>query len=163
MDEIITINGVKYQRVGTDREPTGWERAQKGDYYYPLSTFLDEVENRTETNDGIDDSRYDRGMYFSDKELAENITRAVSLFLRLNRFAAERQEKELDWNGGGFNWSISYDYDAGDLEPLAFETISDRELFNVYFDSEETAVAALEEFRVELIWYYTEFKNTMRF
>ena len=166
MEDIIEINGVKYKRIEEEQKPTGWERS---DEYYPLwndgSGIHGEYTEMSDWNTLVDDTRYNAGMYFSDKELARNMTRAVSLFLRMNRFAAQHQKNKIDLFDPNDVFVIDYNYYTHcDISAIAVCPDSDIiSPFQVYFDSRETAEAAIEEFHDDLIWYLTEFKNTMRF
>lgn len=167
MKDIIVINGVKYKRIEEEQKPTGWERS---DEYCPLwndgSGIHGEYIAMFDWNNLVEDTRYNAGMYFSDKELAQNMTRAVSLFLKMSRFAAEHQKILLDWTDTDYEsrvkkWRISYNYVTEDID--TYDILYTRDLFNVYFDSEEAARAAIEEFHDDIIWYFTKFKNTVRF
>ena len=52
-----------------------------------------------------------------------------------------------------------YDYDDSELGvSFVFRT---RNFGAIYFDSKETANAAIDEFHDELIWYFTEYKDSL--
>jgi len=166
MEDIIEINGVKYRKIEEEQKPTGWERAETYHILWNDGTGIAENFAVFDGNDKLDNGRYKVGMYFSNIELAKNMTRAVSLFLRMNRFAAENQKTKIDLFDPKCDvFIIDYkNYTCCDFSAIAVCPVSDIiSPFQVYFDSRETAEAAIEEFREDLIWYFTEFENTMRF
>ena len=79
---------------------------------------------------------------------------------QLRRFAVEHREQEIDWNSKVQNkFSILYDY--SDNEIAVERDIYGRYYGIVYFDSIETARLAIETFHDELIWYFTEYKDSL--
>lgn len=165
MEDIIEINGVKYQRVvdqeETTQNPTGWERKRRYDIFNVLNKRF-ESEPCQEEMEWTDDFLYRAANYFSDVKLADAMGRAVKLYLRMNRFAAEHQKSDLYWGlHGDDNYYIYYNHTNSSFA-VSHGNVS-QILFEVYFDSRGTAEAAIEEFHDELIWYFTEFKNTIRF
>jgi len=165
MEDIIEINGVKYQRVvdqeETTQNPTGWERKRRYDIYNVLNKRF-ESEPCQEEMEWTDDFLYRTANYFSDVKLADAMGRAVKLYLRMNRFAAEHRKINLDWGLDGDNHYYIYYNHTNSSFAVSYGNVA-QILFEVYFDSRETAEAAIEEFRDELTWYFAEFKNTMRF
>lgn len=168
----ITIDGKVYNLVPVEDETeveaneeqkhTGWERKkEKEQDYYIFSSRGNIFSNGFDTACLTDDHHYNYGNYFSNEQLAKDMARATSLWLRLNRFAAENQKEKIDWNDRDVcKWVIVYNYDCNELD-TNFNTVLKHII--VYFDSEETAKKAIEEFKDELTWYFTEFKNTRRF
>lgn len=79
---------------------------------------------------------------------------------QLRRFAIEHRKYDLDWsNLVCQKFSIYYDYTKQRLEIACNHR--DRHLFNIYFDSDVVANAAIETFHDELIWYFTEYKDSL--
>ena len=108
----------------------------------------------------VNKQSYEVANYYSDKTVAENNARADKLMRQLRRFAVEHREKEIDWN----DWEkkkckICFDYSEKELFVDHFSHL--RDLFAIYFDSEETANLAIETFRDELVWYFTEYKDSL--
>lgn len=56
-------------------------------------------------------------------------------------------------------YSIYYNYDIDSLRTSC--TLFYRGLGEIYFDTKEHAEQVIEEFKDELIWYFTEFKSRM--
>ena len=86
--------------------------------------------------------------------------------LRLRRFAVENRKHPLNWEVNSNQRKYSIYYGTTDLfeEPelkidCCFE---DRHLGVIYFDNREAAQKAIEIFHDELIWYFTEYKDSLR-
>lgn len=95
---------------------------------------------------------------YHNKTLAKNDARADKLMRQLRKFAAEHNQKKLDWNDSSDSkYSIKY-WHAG-TGHLSVEDSYQIQSFGEYFDSKETAQLALNTFRDELMWYFTEYNN----
>ena len=139
--------------------PSGYERVAKYNYYYYVAN--DGVaEERIEKRDESDLALYIAANYYSSKELAENNARADKLMRQLRRFAVEHREREIDWNDSNISkYCIRYDYD---VSALYIDTYNSMRFFaGIYFDSYNTAQAAINTFHDELIWYFTEYKDSL--
>ena len=142
-----------------EEKKTGYERVSKSDiYFYTYPSGC--VETTCEACYDIDDECYESANYYSDKTVAENNTRADKLMRQLRRFAVEHREDGVnlsDINTAKFY--IYYDYINYKLESAsAFNA----EIFGtIHFDSKEAIQAAIDEFRDELIWYFTEYKDSL--
>ena len=75
---------------------------------------------------------------------------------QLRRFAAENCE-ELKWDCDNCHYCISYDHDGKALE--AYESTFFQDFGQIYFDTEENVQKAIETFKDELIWYFTEYRD----
>ena len=146
---------------------TGWERAEKGDSYYTLLNVSGlTVASRKEMDVRADIATYHQGIYFSDPDLAKDQARAISLWLRIKRWAAEHCEP-VAWQPGDDGWEYKYGimWSLTDMsgERRIRPAIQDstRQFGNVYFDTEEHANQCIEEFRDELLWYFTECRDRM--
>ena len=96
----------------------------------------------------------------SDKTVAENNARADTLMRKLRRFAVEHRKTELDWNDiDNYKYYIYCDRNEVRLD-IDYTNVYPH-FYGVYFDTEETAKAAIEEFKEELIWYFTEYKDSL--
>lgn len=109
---------------------------------------------------GIISSRiYGFGDYFSSEELAKNVARAETLMRRIRRRAAEICEP-INWEVlSTQKWYIYFDYNDNKIEISYIHHT--RTPFNIYFDTDEHARQIIEEFKGELIWYFTEYKDRM--
>ncbi len=79
---------------------------------------------------------------------------------QLRRFSVEHGERGVNLNDTNTEkYYIYYDYVSNNFG-AAF-TFYARVFGVIYFDSEETAQAAIDEFHDELIWYFTEYKDSL--
>lgn len=142
-----------------NKEKTRYERVGDSEIYY----WVDNdglVGSSYKQNLPDDDFRYDTANYYSSKDIAENNARADQLMRQLRRFAVENREKEMDWNNSNQRkYFITYDNPDCVLNVASYCVI--RELNVIYFDSKELAERAIEEFNDELIWYFTEYKDSL--
>lgn len=137
---------------------TGYERVDLGDRYYYFDGW--EVDDHSEDIEDADDDIYDGANYYSDKTIAENNARADRLHRQLRRFAVEHREHELDW-GNERQSKFHIDYWCGDGKLyVGFYNVI-KTFGVIWFDSKEAAEAAIEEFKDELIWYFTEYKDSL--
>ena len=142
-----------------EEKKTGYERVAESDtYFYTYPSGC--VESTCEDCYNIDDECYESANYYSDKTVAENNTRADRLMRQLRRFSVEHRECRVNFNDTDTKkYCIDYDYDDGELR-ISF-VFRSKKFGAIYFDSEETANAAINEFRDELIWYFTEYKDSL--
>ena len=155
----IEIQDPELQKLLMPQKKTGYERVETDiDYYYVDATGF--IKNASEDSDGFDDDVYNTANYYADKTVAQNNARADILMRQLRRFAVEHREQEIDWNSEVQNkFSILYDY--SDNEVTVERDIYGRYHGIVYFDSIEIARLAIETFHDELIWYFTEYKDSL--
>ena len=79
---------------------------------------------------------------------------------QLRRFSVEHRECGVNFNDiNAEKYYIYYDYENNELN-VGF-VLRSRNFGVIYFDSEETAQAAIDEFYDELIWYFTEYKESL--
>lgn len=162
MDETIIINGVKYRRVEeeteTARPRTGYERVAKGKTYY--TTDIDNtVIDFTEENDASDNTSFDYANYVSDNQLADDNGRADALTRRLRQWQALNDE-HVRWSGTCKNkYKIIYNYVLRQITAVGDNFF--RDVSVIYFSSKEKAFEAIEVFRDELTWYFTEYRQRL--
>ena len=141
-----------------EKPKTGWERVEPGQYYCYISgggIVAAEEDERDES----DDLYYDNVNYFADRDLAKDQARAISLWLRIKRWAAEHCEP-VAWNDPGEEkFYIRFNNLVGELE--VGNCCYLRESFCIYFDTQTHANQCIEEFRDELTWYFTECRDRM--
>lgn len=132
------------------------DRADKGSNYYYFNSNLLFIENTVEEGIFFDECCYDNGNYFLTKKECADAARVVSLWLRMKRFADEHNEGSIDFdNRGKTKISICFDDKMGQITMGYYVCV--KNAFQIYFDSEETAKKAIDEFHDDLIWYFTEY------
>lgn len=147
----------------TNKRTTGYERASFGSRYY--TDRCGKVETFTESkewNKGLkfDEEVYKSGNYYSDPDVAANNIRADNLMRQLRRFAVENRKANVDWNDETqCKYRLCYSY----LDKEFFINFADywRGFGQIYFDTEETARQAIETFKDELLWYFTEYRDSL--
>ena len=156
----VEISEEEYKKLQPSEEKkTGYERVPESDIYFYANTKGD-VEIACEDCYDVDDEYYESANYYSDKTVAENNARADKLMRQLRRFAVEHRERGVNLNDiNTEKYYICYDYEGNELGTTF--TFVARVFGVIYFDSEETAQAAIDEFRDELIWYFTEYKDSL--
>lgn len=156
----VEISEEEYKKLQPPEEKkTGYERVAESDtYFYTYPSGC--VETTCETCYDIDDECYESANYYSDKTVAENNTRADNLMRQLRRFSVEHRERGVNLNDiNTEKFCIYYDYRNNELEPDFL--FSEKAFGTIYFDSKETANAAIDEFHDELIWYFREYKDSL--
>jgi hypothetical protein len=138
---------------------TGYERVNiDDDYYYEASSGG--ISRYSDSHSIFDNKAYETANYYSCEIVANNNARADQLMRQLRRFAVEHREHDIDWKGlDQTKWSIGFEYNYNTL--YACNKLCSRELGATYFDSQETAQAAINTFYDELIWYFTEYKDSL--
>lgn len=129
----------------------------RGSYYSICDTGV--LENLDDEGGRDDEVLYTCGNYFADEQLANDQARAISLWLRIKRWVAEHCEP-VDWgNGDTHKRMIWYNCSTGIFSVGMYN--SEKVAFGVYFDSLEHAKQCIEEFRDDLLWYFTECRDRM--
>ena len=156
----VEISEEEYKKIQPSEEKkTGYERVSELDiYFYANSGGY--VETACEDYYDVDNEYYESANYYSDKTVAENNARADKLMRQLRRFSVEHRECEVDFNSTKTEKHYFF-YDCIHNELDITFTFFARVFGMVYFDSEETAQAAIDEFHDELIWYFTEYKDSL--
>ena len=153
----IEISEEEYKKLQPSE--TGYERVSESDiYFYANSGGY--AETACEDYYGVDNEYYESANYYSDKTVAENNARADKLMRQLRRFAVEHRECGVNLNDTNTKkYYICYDYENNELG--ATFTFVGRVFGVIYFDSEEAINTAIAEFHDELIWYFTEYKDSL--
>ena len=156
----IEISEEEYKKLQPSEEKkTGYERVPKLDiYFYTCPSGY--VDTACEDCYDIDDECYASANYYSDKTIAENNARADKLMRQLRRFSVEHRECGVSFDDINIEKYYMY-YDYSDDELGVSFVLRTRNFGAIYFDSEETAQAAIDEFHDELIWYFTEYKDSL--
>lgn len=154
----IEIHDPELQKLLKPKKKTGYERVGEGHTYSFVNTYgevttLDDVGSD-------DDLCYDEANYYSDRTVAENNARADKLMRQLRRFAAKHREKDLGWDNQYVKkYCIRYEHDIKKIRIDSWLTTQFSGI--VYFNSSEVAESAIETFHDELIWYFTEYKDSL--
>ena len=138
-----------------EEQRTGYERVKKGEMYY-LVDIYNNIMRVTEYNDQGDKQSYSTGNYYSNKMIAENNARADRLLRQLRQWQAQNDEviSKEDWNNESKKkWFIIYS--SGEMYAEYYYIM--RLPNTIYFATKEKAEEAIEAFRDELIWYFTEY------
>lgn len=156
----VMLNDEQLKKIlPVENKKTGYERVEKGNLYYieVLEMIIDRLE---EKGSDVDlNGYYDNANYYSDKTLAINNARADKLMRQLRRFAVENAENELDWNNSDQEKYEMY-YSCLEYEiKINNKSRACRSPFQVYFDSEETCQKAINTYKDELLWYFTEYRD----
>lgn len=156
----IEISEEEYKKLQPpEKKKTGYERVpEDSDYFYANSRGY--VETDSEDCYSIDGDHYESANYYSDKTVAKNNARADKLMRQLRRFSVEHRECGVDFNSTETEKHYIY-YDCVRDELRTTYTFYAGVFGVIYFDSEETALAAINTFRDELIWYFTEYKDSL--
>lgn len=141
-----------------ERSRTGYERVDEDDSYFVDDTINDGHEVIGGGGTLVNDLYYNNGNYYNDETIVENNARADKLFRCLRQWQAQNDKaiSISDWKNNNI---LKYyiDYDCFNDQPFVTYAIRYRRPNTIYFTSEEKAEEAIEAFRDELLWYYTEY------
>ena len=154
----IEIQDPELQKLLAPSKKTGYERVGTGDEFWCVD-YVNDIHIAHEGCNGpsfTENHLYKYANYYSDKTIAENNARADKLMRQLRRFAVEHRENELDWNDDSPKYCIQ---NWGG--PRVNKDIYDQDFGQIYFDTEEAAELALKTFHDELVWYFTEYKDSL--
>ena len=156
----VEISEEEYKKLQPSEEKkTGYERVADSDVYFYVNS-RGYIETACEDYYDVDNEYYESANYYSDKTVAENNARADKLMRQLRRFSVEHRERGVNLNDMNTRqYCIYYDYGNNTLG-TAF-TLCAKTFGVICFDSDETAQAAIDEFNDELIWYFTEYKDSL--
>lgn len=153
----IEISEEEYKKLQPPE--TGYERVPKSNGFYYANARGD-VGTGIDNYCYADDKYYESANYYSSEIVAENNARADKLMRQLRRFSVEHRERGVNLNDINVEKHyICYDYESNKLG-LSW-AFCGKVFGAIYFDSRETAQAAIDEFHNELIWYFTEYKDSL--
>lgn len=155
----VLISGENLEKL-TNKRTTGYERVRFGSTYYTDSSGK-VITFKESTKDAFFDERvYRTGNYYSDPNVATNNIRADNLMRQLRRLSVENRKTDIDWtNARQHKYYLYYDY--LNKEIYVVSASSWREFGQIYFDTEEMAQQAVETFKDELLWYFTEYRDSL--
>jgi hypothetical protein len=135
---------------------SGYERVPQDKMYYHANAYGD-VDHDYDFYSEDNNILYDEANYYSDYNVALNNVRAETLMRQLRRFAVEHRDKELRFAPGEFKYLIYYrNGEIGMYTQDAYMIFG-----TIYFDSVNAAQLAIDTFKDELLWYFTEYKDSL--
>lgn len=145
-----------------EKKKTGYERVGYDEHYCTVCS--DGVIGHTcEHFNKYNDAHLNGANYYSNSNLASANARADRLMRQLRRFAAENGgiPSVKDWERTDEHKKfIYYDIHADDL--WVGNEIDFRKAGVIYFNDEGACEKAIEIYRDELIWYFTEYEAMLR-
>lgn len=154
----ITKEQAKILGLVEERSRTGYERVEKSETYYVINTKDDSMMNITEFNDQRDEQCYNIGNYYNDMIITENNARADRLLRCLRQWQAANDKaiSISDWENDKINkYCIAYNYSLNELNTGMERKL--RRPNTIYFSTFQKTEEAIEVFRDELLWYFTEY------
>jgi hypothetical protein len=157
----IELTAEQEKLVVGEKKKTGYERVEEGEICFSSDPIEENgIGEMTDNYLAIYNSYYESADYYSDEEVAINNARADKLMRQLRRFAVENAENELDWKKdfySQYKWYIYYSYEE---QVIGIDCNWTRRNFGqIYFDHYETTQKAIDTFKDELIWYFTEYRD----
>lgn len=163
----VEISEEEYKKL-QPRGGVGYMRVKEADSYFIVNS-KGNVDVSTDNYVSFDNDCYKSANYYSSRAVAENNARADKLMRQLRRFAVEHREKKIDWyvntpDGCGGYYCITFDIEKeapyGDCLGCC-QNYDAIDFGQIYFDSKQTAQLAIDTFHDELIWYFTEYKDSL--
>ena len=156
----IEIQDPELQKLLMPQKKTGYERVEAGQKYWIQNTRGDVCWGTESIFFNGNNEFYDSANYYSDETVAKNNTRADALMRQLRRFAVEHRKSEIDWHNE--SQCKYYIYNETNTTNLDIDYCHITRYFGgIYFDTAEAANLAIDTFHDELIWYFTEYKDSL--
>ena len=163
-DKSITINDVRYipdfwveakASAKPEKRHTGIEEPERDDSIYYVDG--DGILETYDYSSGEFENEYLRGRVTTDEQLCSDRDRAAQIRFALEKYAAEHNAEPLDWTDlDRYKYHIIYAYDVNDLRIRAL-CFTRHDI--VYFDSEQTALDAIEAVGEEdVLWLYRDYQ-----
>ena len=156
----IEISEEEYKKLQPSEEKkTGYERVSESDVYFYIN-IRGSVGTGIDNYYHADDEYYESANYYSSDVVAGNNARADKLMWQLRRFSVEHRERGIDLNDiNTKKFFVTYNYENNEIRPGY--TFQVKSFGTICFDSREATQAAINEFYDELIWYFTEYKDSL--
>jgi hypothetical protein len=154
----IEILDPKLQELIAPKKKTGYERVDTNKYYWIVNS-ASTLSCVMERNDTEDNNLYDIANYYESEFVAAQNARADTLMRQLRRFAVEHRKQNLNWDEGNYKYTIRCRHGYCDL--YVAKEIGERDFGCIWFDSQDVVMQAMETFYDELIWYFTEYKDSL--
>ena len=149
----IEILDPKLQELIAPKKKTGYERVGKDAYYYVVVPGSD-ITFLMECNDDDDNKYYINANYYESEFVAAQNARAETLMRQLRRFAVEHRTNDKIAE----RYYIYYLRDSNMLQ-LRRDTMNS--FIGPWFDNQHAGAQAIETFKDELIWYFTEYRDSL--
>lgn len=154
----IDILDPELQKLIKPQKKTGYELCEPGQSYY-IDGDLGFTEMFDGAVGGLAQEQYKSANYYSDETVAKNNVRADKLMRQLRRFAVEHRKSKIEWNKTYYKYYIRFGHYN---KELFVETEMLGHSFGmIVFDSKEAAELAIDAFYDELMWYFTEYKDSL--
>ena len=141
-----------------DKPKTCYERVEKGSTYF-FNDGLSDMNRTKEEKDMEDQDYYNGGNYYNNKTIAKNNARADRLLCCLRQWQA-LNDRAINWKNKNIRkYTIRYDYAMNMFNVIP--NFCERCLNDVYFTTRETAQRAINVFKVELEWYFTQYQQRL--
>lgn len=148
----------KNEPAAEEKPKTGYERLKNGEIYFTPNKY-GECDVYPEDESPYDKKKYDAANYYNERNIAENIVRADTLMRRLRQWQALNDEPVSWGDKNSPKWEIEYDYHEKNFDVDYYNEY--RYLGQIYFSSVEKAREAIEVFKGELTWYFTEYRQRL--
>lgn len=121
-----------------------WKPKEKELYFYYDSEGL--IYESVYSGGSIDKNRLDLGNCFRTREQAKHMVEKLKVINELKNFAAENNEKEIDWKNDNqekhiITYAVNYEYKN---IIFSYSSIAKYLPFNIYFTSKEITQKAIE-------------------
>ena len=153
----IEIQDPELQKLIASKKKTGYERVKLDERFYSVradNSIFAPIYCRLLEHDAC----YDTANYYSSQTVAENNARADELMRQLRRFAVEHRVSNVSRNE--CMYSITYCIFNEDVK-LKPNKMINCHYMDIWFDTEDVAWQAINMFYNELIWYFTEYKDSL--
>jgi hypothetical protein len=149
----IEILDPKLQELIAPKKKTGYERVKENNYYWIVDPHS-QVYCLTECDDVDDENLYNLANYYESEVVAGRNARADTLMRQLRRFAVEHRTNDKIAE----RYYIYYLRDSNMLQ-LRRDTMNS--FIGPWFDNQHAGAQAIETFKDELIWYFTEYRDSL--
>lgn len=147
----IEILDPKLQELIAPKKKTGYERAKENNYYW-IVDGQSQIYCLTECNDSGDENLYNSANYYESEVVAGRNARADTLMRQLRRFAVEHRTKD----------NPTEKFYIYDVKQVGLQIMRSTDKYiGPWFDTLHAAAQAIETFKDELIWYFTEYKDSL--
>lgn len=160
----ITDEQANYLGLSAEGKPlydTGFSRVAYNQPYF----YIDLAVKKSVDNHTIDaDTLYNHANYFNNKQFAYKVLKAVRIYLKLLQWQALNDDKPvLTYNPNEqpkIRWVISKETGYDKPTYVARSQSFEYDMLNqVYFSSAEKCNEAIQEFKEDIDWYFSEFQG----
>lgn len=146
------------------KKNTGYEQVEYRDEYYSVNV-LGGVDDTYDVGLITDKAAYFDGNYYSDEKIAENNAKADRLLRKLRQWQALNDEPVNKRDLIQLIFTIGYDYkkdDAGnDAGLYAYSYHRPVSFGEIHFSTRDKVKEAINVFKDELTWYFTEYQRRL--